>query len=170
MHQTQRLFAGAVCALTALLFVAAPQANAQNAADASGRFNGSIRGTSFGGALDNARYSGAVDVSPSEKGGAGNWKVEIKLSTMGSSSMGSMTNALQWSLSPGRCGSRVQFLVPPTELPQLELRSGGNAEVTWEGAITLAPSGSYQLMIYGRGLREQDIVACANLRFSAPKK
>lgn len=153
-----------------MLLVAAPSVRAQAPAEPAGRFSGSIRGASVGGALDNARFSGSVDISPSAKGTPGVWKVEIKLSAMGQSSMGSMTNMLQWSMSPGRCGSRTQFLVPPTELPPLELRSGGNADATWEGSISLAPSGSYQLMVYDKGLREQDIVACANLRFSAPKK
>lgn len=156
--------------VTALLAVGAPVARAQDAAPPVGRFSGSFRGVTFQGVSDGSHISGTVDITPSEKGAAGVWKIDIKLSARGASPMSSSTSMMQWSVSPGRCGSRVQFLVPPTELPPLEIRSGGNADAVWEGGIVLAPSGSYQVMIYDKGLREQDEVACANLRFSTPKK
>jgi hypothetical protein len=135
-----------------------------------GSFNGSLRGSGVRGVTDQTRYSGSIYITPSTTGRPGVYKVEIQLSSSGMNSNSSATNQLQWSISPGRCNSRVQFLLPPSELPALELRSGGNAEVKWEGTITLTPMGTYQLMVYDKGLREDDVVACANLKYSAPKK
>jgi hypothetical protein len=155
-----------VTVLAAVGAIAAAEASAQDV----GRFSGSLRATNPQGVSEPSHISGTVDVTPSAKGTPGVWKIEIKLSSRGASSMSSNTGIMQWSISPGRCGSAAQFLVPPNELPALEIRSGGNADAMWEGAVVLAPSGSYQVMIYDKGLREQDQVACANLRFSAPKK
>ncbi|HEY3287751.1 MAG TPA: hypothetical protein VGJ96_11605 [Gemmatimonadaceae bacterium] len=133
-----------------------------------GNYSGAVRATSFSGGKDASRMSGSVNITPSAKEGV--FKVEIRLSTMGASASSSSTGILQWSISPGRCGSRVQFLVPPGEAPPLEVRSGGNAEMTWEGRMPLVASeGNYQLMIYDRGFREQDIVGCANLKYNKPK-
>jgi hypothetical protein len=63
----------------------------------------------------------------------------------------------------------VQFLVPPAETTPLEIRSGGDAEVIWEGRLPLTGEANYQLMLYDRGFREQDIVGCASLRYNRPK-
>lgn len=147
----------------------ATAAHGQNAsALATGRFSGSLRGTSFSGVSDATRYSGSVEIAPMV-GRPGLFKVEVRLSSSGGSAMVSATNVLQWSISPGRCGSRVQFLVPPPEMPPLELRSGGNAEMIWQGTVNLAANAGYQLVVFDRGLRQEDIVACANLKYSEPK-
>jgi hypothetical protein len=149
---------------------AAAQVAAQDttSATATGSYSGALRGSGMRGVTDQTKFSGSIDIMPSGKPGI--FKVEIRLSSSGYSSSASVTGQLQWSISPGRCNSRVQFLLPPAEMPALEMRSGGNAEVKWEGAITMAPFGTYQMMVFDRGLREQDIVACANLKYSAPKK
>lgn len=47
--------------------------------------------------------------------------------------------------------------------------SGGSAELTWTGQIALAANGSYQFVVYDRGVREQDVVACGNLKYTQPK-
>jgi hypothetical protein len=163
MFRTIALFSLAACALalpTAML--------AQDESPFVGSYSGALRATSFAGGKDASKMSGTVNVTPHAVT-RGVFKVEIRLSTMGSSPTASSTGLLQWSISPGRCGSRVQFLVPPSEVTPLEVRSGGNAELIWEGRIPLAGDGSYQLMIYDRGFREQDIVGCANLRYNRPK-
>ncbi|MBM3908392.1 MAG: hypothetical protein FJ363_10025 [Gemmatimonadetes bacterium] len=133
-----------------------------------GTYTGAIRATSFSGGKDASRMSGSVTITPSQTR-RDLFKVEIRLSTMGSSPTASATGVLQWSISPGRCGARVQFLVPPAETTPLEIHSGGDAEVIWEGRLALAGEANYQLMLYDRGFREQDIVGCANLRYNRPK-
>lgn len=134
-----------------------------------GSYSGAVRATSFAGGKDASKMSGSVTITPSATTN-GAYKVEIRLSTMGASSSASATGYLQWSISPGRCGSQVQFLVQPSETTPLDIRSGGNAEATWEGRIALTPGeGNFQLMVFDKGVRDQDIVACANLRYNKPK-
>lgn len=160
------------CSLVALCALAAATtvAGAQDQTAATGRFSGSLRGTSFGGAVDATKFSGSVDISPSENGKAGFYKLEVRLSSSGGSQTGRMSNMLPWTISPGRCGARVQPLVQPMEVQPLELRSGGNAELTWSGQIALAANGSYQFVVYDKGVREQDVVACGNLKYAKPMK
>ncbi|MBA4072346.1 MAG: hypothetical protein C0497_11000 [Gemmatimonas sp.] len=159
------------CSLVALIALAAitTDVGAQDHTAATGRFSGSLRGTSFGGAVDASKFSGSVDINPTTDGKAGFYKVEVRLSSSGGSASGRMTNMLPWTISPGRCGSRVQPLVQPMEVQPLELRSGGNAELTWTGQLPLAANGSYQFVVYDRGVREQDVVACGNLKYTKPK-
>jgi hypothetical protein len=159
------------CSLVALLAISVTTTvvSAQDQTAATGRFSGSLRGTTFGGAVDASKFSGSVEINPATDGKLGFYKVEVRLSSSGGSQTGRMTNMLPWSISPGRCGSRVQFLVQPMEVPPLELRSGGNAELSWTGQLPLAANGSYQFVVYDRGVREQDAVACANLKYTKPK-
>src|SRR5512140_536620 len=149
-------------------FAAAPVVSAQDQA-AMGTFNGSLRGTSLTGSSDATRFSGSVDIKPSSNGKAGNFNVAIRVSAGGWDSHASSTGMLMWSISPGRCGSRIQYLVQPSEMPQVEMRTGGNGELTWDGPVNLAAGSSYQLVIYDNGMAQQNIVACANLKYSAPK-
>jgi len=144
-------------------------AGAQDRTAATGRFSGSLRGANFGGAVDATKFSGSVDINPTPDGKSGFYKVEVRLSSSGGSPTGRMTNMLPWTISPGRCGARVQFLVQPMEVQPLELRSGGNAELTWTGQLPLAANGSYQFIVYDKGVREQDVVACGNLKYTKPK-
>ncbi len=159
------------CAFVALLALTATTtvAGAQDKTAATGSFSGSLRGTSFGGAVDATKFSGSVDISPASDGRVGVYKVVVRLSSSGGSATGRMSNMLPWSISPGRCGSRVQFLVQPMEVSPLELRSGGNAELTWSGPLPLAANSSYQFVVYDKGVREQDVVACGNLKYAKPK-
>lgn len=159
------------CSLLALIALAATSsvAGAQDRTAATGRFSGSLRGTSFGGAVDATKFSGSVEINPTEDGKVGFYKVEVRLSSSGGSQTGRMSNMLPWTISPGRCGARVQFLVQPMEVQPLELRAGGNAELMWSGQIALAANGSYQFVVYDKGVREQDVVACGNLKYVKPK-
>lgn len=157
--------------LVAVALFAVSTAGAQERADA-GRFTGSLRGrsgstgSSMDGVPDATKFSGTMLISPSPTR-EGIWKVELRLSTPSSTSA---TTIMQWSISPGRCGSRVQPLVSPTEVSPIEMRSGGAADAMWEGRMALSFDGSYQLVVYGRGgVREQDIVACGNLKYNKPK-
>jgi len=136
---------------------------------ATGRYSGSLRGSFMTGASDASRISGNAEISAlPERPGV--FKVELRVSTSSGSSASSVTNLMQWSISPGRCGSRIQMLLAPTELPALEIRTGGDADLTWQGAINLASNGSYQLVVFDRGTSQENIVACANLKYSEPKK
>ncbi len=158
-----------VLALLAFVAVAA-SADGQNAPSiATGRFSGSLRGSFMSGVSDVSRLSGNADISalPDRPGV---FKVELRVSTSSAANGAAATNLLQWSISPGRCGSRIQVVLAPTELPALEVRTGGDADLTWQGPINLASNGSYQLVVFDKGTSQNNIVACANLKYSEPKK
>jgi hypothetical protein len=156
-------------ALAAFVTLAATAQGQGAPSVATGRFNGSLRGMMMTGPSDASRISGNADIAAlPERPGV--FKVELRVSTSSGSSAAAVTNLMQWSISPGRCGSRIQLLLGPTELPALEIRTGGNAEVTWQGSINLASNGSYQLVVFDKGTSQENIAACANLKYSEPKK
>lgn len=159
----------AICAFLA----AASAAGAQARTDV-GSYSGSLRGTqgargtAMMRASDASRLSGTVDIRPSSTQKEGFWMVRLRLTSTGGMAA---TTMLQWMISPGRCGARLQPLVQPTEVSPLEVRSGGDADASWEGPINLAPDGSYQLVVFGMsGVREQDVMACGNLKYAKPMK
>ncbi len=139
-----------------------------------GSFSGSLRGTQgargtpMGRASDASRFSGTVEASPTSTQKAGSFAVKIRITSTGGMPA---TTILQWTIAPGRCGARLQPLVQPTEVSPLEVRSGGDAEAMWSGPINLAPDGSYQMVVFGMGgVREQDVIACGNLKYNKPKR
>jgi len=156
----------ALFASTAILSAA----SAQNAPSiATGRYSGTLRGSSFSGVTDVSRISGNADISAlSDRPGV--FKVELRFSMSSIGSESAAMSFLQWSISPGRCGSRIQLLLAPTELPGIEVRPGGNAEVAWQGPINLAANAGYQVVVLNGGTGQQNIVACGNLKYSESKK
>ena len=159
----------AICAF----FAAATVAGAQARTDV-GSYSGSLRGTqgargtAMMRASDASRLSGTVEIRPSSTQKEGTWTVKIRLTSTGGMAA---TTMLQWTIAAGRCGARLQPLVQPTEVSPLEVRSGGDADASWDGPINLAPDGSYQLVVFGmRGVREQDVMACGNLKYNKPMK
>jgi hypothetical protein len=159
--------------LVALAAGLAASTAAAQARNATGSFSGSLRGTqgargtSMARASDASRFSGTMDITPSPTQKEGVFVVKVRVTSTGGMAA---TTMLQWTIAPGRCGARLQPLVQPTELSPLEVRSGGDAEATWEGRINLFPDGNYQLVVFGMGgVREQDVIACGNLKYQKPK-
>jgi hypothetical protein len=159
----------AICAFFAVASVAGAQARTD-----VGSYSGSLRGTegargtAMMRASDASRLSGTIDIRPSSTQKEGFWTVKLRLTSTGGMAA---TTTLQWLISPGRCGSRLQPLVQPTEVSPLEVRSGGDADASWDGPINLAPDGNYQLVVFGMsGVREQDVMACGNLKYAKPMR
>ena len=155
----------AMCALFAVASVASAQARTD-----VGSYSGSLRGTqgargtAMMRASDASRLSGTVEIRPSSTQKEGFYTVKIRLTSTGGMAA---TTMLQWTIAAGRCGARLQPLVQPTEVSPLEVRSGGDADASWDGPINLAPDGSYQLVVFGMsGVREQDVMACGNLKYA----
>ncbi|MDP1890441.1 MAG: hypothetical protein Q8K55_06065 [Gemmatimonadaceae bacterium] len=159
----------AICAFLAAASVAGAQARTDvGSYSGSLRGTGGARGTSMMRASDASRLAGTAEIRPSSTQKEGVYTVKVRLTSTGGMSA---TNTLQWTIAPGRCGARLQPLVPPTEVSPLEVRSGGDADASWEGTINFAPGGSYQLVVFGMGgVREQDVMACANLKYNKPMK
>lgn len=128
-----------------------------------GRWSGTLRGQTMTSAGDQTRFSGTVEVMPLLNERTGEFRVRIRLSA--SAAMGDM----EWSISPGRCGYKLQFLLSPSNVPPLEIRSGGSAEVEYEGIINLNTQATYHLPVFQGGHNQQNMVACANLKFEPPR-
>jgi len=135
---------------------------------ALGRFSGSLRAVTSRQVTDWSRFSGTVEIAPAPEKAPGIYRVTIRLSTIMSS--GAM-NIMQWSVAPGRCGTMFNALVPAADLPPLNQRPGGDAEIIWDGPLPITDKGSYQSAIFiGGGNTQGDIIGCATLRYEAPKK
>jgi len=154
--------------IASVIFLCAGQAAAQAPNTPVGRFSGTLRGVNLVGASDVTRYSGTVQIEPSTSTKPDAWRVMIRLSAI--SGYANAQSQLQWTISPGRCGSTLQPLAPAAGLPPLELRSGGNAELTYDGLFLLVPNGSFNLVVFNNGVNQANIVACSNLKYDAPKK
>jgi hypothetical protein len=128
-----------------------------------GRWSGTLRGQTINSAGDQSRYSGSVEILPLPDR-EGQFRVRITLST-GDRAVSDM----EWSISPGRCGTKLQLILPPASMPPLEVRSGGTADVQYEGVINLTPQMSYHVPVFQGGHSQQNMVACANLKFEAPR-
>jgi hypothetical protein len=163
MRRTSLLFA--FCTFLAAVTTAGAQVRTD-----VGSYSGSLRGTqgargtAMMRASDASRFSGTVEIRPSSTQKLGFYTVKIRITSTGGMAA---TTILQWTIAPGRCGARLQPLVQPAEVSPLEVRSGGDADASWEGPINLAPDGSYQLVVFGMsGVREQDVMACGNLKYA----
>ena len=133
-----------------------------------GKWQGTIRSSIVtAGSAGNAeatRYTGNVYIVPSESGREGMFKLELRLSgNRGGES-------LEWAVSPGRCGSPLLPLIQPNELPPLDVRQGGEAELRFEGAFNLTPNAAYHLDIMRNGHSQANIVACADVKYQKPDK
>jgi hypothetical protein len=159
-------------AFTAVGWASLSHAHAQKEAPVGppklGRWSGNIRTSlvtvSNSGNAEQTRYSGKVDVAPSENGREGVMKLEVRLS----SNKGS--EALEWAMSPGRCGSPLLPLVPPSEVPPLEVRPGGDADLRYEGPLNMTANGTYHFDVLRNGHSQANIVACADVKYQKPDK
>jgi len=128
-----------------------------------GRWRGTMRGQTISSAGDATRYSGTVEVMPIFGGRDGEVRIRIVLSA------NSDAGDLEWSISPGRCGSKFQFLLSPSNVPPLVVRSGGTAELQHEAILSLNTQANYQVPVFRGGHLQQSMVACANLKFEMPR-
>jgi hypothetical protein len=128
-----------------------------------GRWSGTLRGQTMGSAGDQSRFSGHVEIMPLPDRD-GQFMVRINLST-GDGAVADM----EWSISPGRCGTKLQLILPPASMPPLEVRSGGTADMQYEGVINLNTQMSYHVPVFQGGQSQQNMVACANLKFETPR-
>lgn len=128
-----------------------------------GRWSGTLRGQTMGSASDQSHFSGHVEIVPLPDRD-GQFMVRITLST-GDRAVADM----EWSISPGRCGTKLQLLLPPASMPPLEVRSGGTADMQYEGVINLNTQMSYHVPVFQGGHSQQNMVACANLKFETPR-
>lgn len=108
-------------------------------------------------------FSGTASITPVPEKQPGTQKVEFRLSSPSGVSL------LQWGIARGRCGSVLDLLVLPGKLPALELRAG-IATLDFEGMLLdFQPDAKYHALIFRDGSGPQHVVACADLKYVAPK-
>jgi hypothetical protein len=104
---------------------------------------------------------GTISLSPNRGGPVGSWMVEVSLSSDKTS------ETLQWAVVPGRCGSGDVPLKQANELPTLEVRTNGKAELSAAVTFPLMPSMAYHFDIYrGGGVQADNVIACSDLKHS----
>jgi hypothetical protein len=105
------------------------------------------------------RYTGNVDVTLSRYDALVLYRVDIEVSS------NSGAETLEWGVSRGRCGSKLIMLEDANQLPPIMMHAGGVGEVTHEVGWDLSSDASYQVGIFRGGHLQQNMVACANLKF-----
>jgi hypothetical protein len=75
---------------------------------------------------------------------------------------------LYWALVAGSCGTSAIPLLPLSNFPELNVGSGGRAEVTTSLPLEMPASGSYHVDIYrDRSGGPETLVGCGNFRYNA---
>ena len=75
---------------------------------------------------------------------------------------------LSWAILPGACGSASLPLLPLSNFPELNLVSGGRAQITVTLPIDLPVAGTYHIDIYRDRLGgTESVVGCGNLKYLA---
>jgi hypothetical protein len=74
---------------------------------------------------------------------------------------------LYWAIGAGSCGTATLPLIPLSNFPEMNVGSGGRAQVTTSLPIDLPSSGSYHIDIYrDRSGGPETLVGCGNMRYS----
>lgn len=159
----------ATTALVLAALLAAPTAGAQSQVASAelpmlGRWTGQFRSIlmtqdsrNSGGYV--GRITGTVDMQPFRESGIDQYEVVILLST---SSPG---DELEWGVSMGRCGSKLIMVENANQLPGFVTRNGGEGEVRHAVALNLNAQASYQVGIFRNGHAQQNMIACANIKY-----
>lgn len=132
-----------------------------------GRWSANIRPTlapSSGIGAATMRMYGSVNLTANRAGTPGSWMVEIRLTSDRPS------ESLLWDIAPGHCQSGAVAQIQPNQLPPLEVLANGNADITTAANLLLNPGDSYHLDIFRNGQQQENVVACATLKYSEKKK
>lgn len=160
----------ATTALVLAALLAAPTAGAQTAQETPalpmmGNWTGVFRNIQQTQDNRNAaglvvgRISGTVDLQPYRESGMDLYQVVIMLST------NTPGQDLEWGVSMGRCGSKLIMLEHANQLPGFVTRSGGEGEVRHSVALNMNAQATYQVGIFRNGHAQQNMIACANLKY-----
>ncbi len=152
-----------IAVLALAVLVSASAASAQEVAvPIYGRWTGVFRPlvvTSLQSGSNGAdRYTGSVELIPVHESGLDMYAVTVTLSSNVAAQM------LEWGVSMGRCGSKLIMLENANQLPQIEMRSGGEGEIKHTVALNMDNHKTYQVGVFRNGHAQQNMVACANLK------
>jgi hypothetical protein len=108
---------------------------------------------------DVGRITGSVRMQPFRESGLDLYDVLIQIST---SQPG---QELEWGVSMGRCGSKLIMIEHANQLPGFDTRNGGEGEVRHKLQLNLNAQASYQVGLFRNGHAQQNMIACANLKY-----
>lgn len=75
-------------------------------------------------------------------------------------------NELSWAILYGTCGTASLPVIPLSSFPEIDLRAGGNAEVSATVTLEFPLSGTYHAEIYNDRVGGADaVVACGDLKY-----
>lgn len=75
------------------------------------------------------------------------------------------SQALEWAILPGRCGSGAVPVMATNLFPPIEVGGNSRAEVNTELPLTVPSSGSFHINVYWPGGNQlESVMACSNLR------
>lgn len=77
-----------------------------------------------------------------------------------------VSTQLRWALLPGRCGSGSLPLIGFDQFPLLEVSTNGRAQLETDLPLVLSANSSYHVNAYVGGSQLDNVVTCANLRFT----
>ena len=73
---------------------------------------------------------------------------------------------LSWAIVAGSCGTPSLPILPMSNFPELNIGSGGRAEVTGSIPAVLPTTGVYHVDVYrSRQQSMEALIACGNLKF-----
>ncbi|MHB8837594.1 MAG: hypothetical protein ACYC7F_01435 [Gemmatimonadaceae bacterium] len=162
----------AAAALTLAALIAVPAAHAQTESaemPMMGGWTGQFRAILMTQDSRNAggyagRMSGTVRMQPVRESGLDFYDVVIEVSS------NSPGDELEWGVSMGRCGSKLIMVENANQLPGFVTRNGGEGEVRHRVALDLNAQASYQVGIFRNGHAQQNMIACANLKYDERMK
>ena len=156
-------------AVVFLGLMAAQPARAQESSDSLpmlGSWSGQFRSVQMTQDSRNAggyvgRITGTVNLQPRRESGILFYDVVIQIST------NSPGDQLEWGVSLGRCGSKLIMVENANQLPSFDTRSGGEGEIRHSVPLDLDAKHTYQVGLFRNGHAQQNMIACANLKYDS---
>lgn len=158
----------AAAALVLAALLAAPAARAQSGDNPEmpmlGGWSGQFRSILMTQDSRNAggltgRITGTVTMQPVRESGFDLYDITIEISST------TPGDELEWGVSMGRCGSKLIMVENANQLPGFVTRSGGEGDMRHKAPLNLNAQASYQVGLFRNGHAQQNMIACANLKY-----
>ena len=103
---------------------------------------------------------GTVTISPSE-GRVQRMRVRLSVGVPAQNA-----TSYRWAVLPDRCGSGQLPLIGFEQFPLLEVSTNGRGQLEADLPLVLTAGGSFHVNVYSGGQQLDNVLTCANLRFT----